>query len=688
MKLDVLRERHGARIVTGATATPIANSVSEAYVMQRYLRPDVLRTSGLTDFDSWAASFGQHVTEVEMAPEGGGNYRTATRFAQFLNVPEMLRMWHTSADIKTAEDLKLPRPDLAPRKDGQRQPSVVPIPASSTLSNYVTTLGERAEAVRGRGVPPDVDNMLKISGDGRAAALDLRLVGLSADDETSLVHIPTKLETAAAKIHDIWQQHRTTEYHLPGTTTPSPKPGALQLVFCDLGTPGPGKEWSVYEDLKDKLTTAGMDPSRIRFIHEAKNDPEKARLFEQCRSGDVDVIIGSTQRMGVGTNIQTRAIAAHHLDCPWRPADVAQRDGRVLRQGNQNPEVQIHRYVVEGSFDAYMWQAVERKAKFIGQVMKGDLDSREIDDVGDAALSFNEVKAIASGDPRILDLAKAQQQLVGLERLERAHARTQTHIRHDIERLEGESRHLESLIPRITTAIDKRHTTAGDAFICRVEGTRHTSRADAAEHLRRTVTTGLGTVGPDRHTSRTHRDAVTIGGITFDLNYTSTLGTTKATATYTDLPVAGVDVIKDHLTEGNHGLVTRLENAVTRLDQHLTDKQRQLDTNRANITDLRDQLGTPFPRKQELDQCRTRVNTLLQQMNPEPPPETTPHPPLVTPEQQREINRRGADRARAELNELRSLSPDTPNHPTRPPAQNHPQPPLPCSGVDPVWWTS
>ena len=445
MKIGYLRQRNGRRVVTFATATPIANSVTEAYVMQRYLRPDLLEDAGISVFDSWAATFGQVVTQVELAPEGGSSFRMKSRFASFRNVPEMLRMLHVSADIKTAGDLQLPVPALARREDGQRAPQIVTVEPSDELLDYVAALGDRAEKVRARAVGPDEDNMLKISSDGRRAALDLRLAGLAQET-------PGKTAVAASRIAAIWQDSRDAEYRAPDGT-PYPVRGSLQLVFCDLGTPGPG--WNVYDELRDLLVARGLPRETVRFIHEAKTDRDKAQLFAACRSGSVAVLIGSTEKMGVGTNVQDRAIALHHLDAPWRPADVAQREGRIIRQGNLNPEVQILRYVTRASFDGYMWQALQRKAAFISQVMHGRLDAREISDIGDTALSFSEVKALATGNPLLMDKAEADTTLARLRRAERAHHRNQDALRHAVTRHERDIARLTRLAEDIGAAISR-----------------------------------------------------------------------------------------------------------------------------------------------------------------------------------------------------------------------------------------
>ena len=292
MKIDHLRRRNGTRVVTFATATPIANSVTEAYVMQRYLRPDLLEAAGITVFDSWAATFGQVVTQVELAPEGGDSFRVKSRFARYRNVPELMRMWHVFADVKTAADLDLPVPALAPRPgDGRRVPETVTVEPSAELVEYVQDLGRRADAIRNRAVAPEEDNMLKVSGDGRRAALDLRLIGLPQ-------RTPGKIEAAAARIAAIWAAHRDDQYCAPDGTA-YPVRGSLQIVFCDLGTPGAG--WNVYAELRDQLAARGLPRDAVRFVHEARTDTDLARLFAACRSGHVAVLVGSTEKMGVGT---------------------------------------------------------------------------------------------------------------------------------------------------------------------------------------------------------------------------------------------------------------------------------------------------------------------------------------------------------------------------------------------------
>ena len=394
MKLEYLRSVHGHRVATFATATPISNAVSEAWVVQRFLQPETLREAGVGEFDSWAAQFGETRTDIELSP-AGNEYRLKTRFSKYRNVPELLLQLHQVADVKMAEDLALPKPEVHGGK-----PEVVLVPSSSALEDFIQSLGDRADQMT-HGIGPDNDNMLKVCTDGRQGALDLRLVDLADDPGAS-----SKVEVAADRIAAIWGRYQDAEYPDPAGLGPSPRRGALQMVFADVGTPS--DRWNAYDALRAELVARGMPPEGIRFVHQARNDREKGELFAACRNGEVSVLIGSTEKMGIGTNVQLRAIALHHLDCPWRPADVEQREGRILRQGNCNPEVEIIRYGREGSFDVYMWQTVERKGRFVGQLMRGRLDVREMEDPTSSVLSYAEAKALAAGDGRLLDLARLE----------------------------------------------------------------------------------------------------------------------------------------------------------------------------------------------------------------------------------------------------------------------------------------
>jgi N12 class adenine-specific DNA methylase len=603
MKIGYLRQRNGKRVVTFATATPIANSVTEAYVMQRYLRPDLLHDAGISVFDSWAATFGQVVTQVELAPEGGDNFRIKSRFARFANIPEMLRMLHVAADIKTADDLKLPVPAIKEREDGRRVPEIVTVEPSDSLLDYVAELGDRADKVRSRAVGPDEDNMLKISGDGRRAALDLRLVGL--EQET-----PGKTAVAAGRIAAIWRQHRDHQYSAPDGS-PYQIRGSLQLVFCDLGTPGPG--WNVYEDLRQQLIDRGLPRESVRFIHEARSDRDKAQLFAACRSGRVAVLVGSTEKMGVGTNVQDRAIALHHLDAPWRPADVAQREGRIIRQGNRNAEVQILRYCTARSFDGYSWQTLERKAAFISQVMHGRLDSREISDIGDTALSFSEVKALATGNPLLMDKAEADAALTRLHRAERAWFRNQ-HALHDaIAQHEDNISVLTRQSAEIDTAISRRQDTRGDAFIMTVDGQRHRQRAGAGQHLKNRLTHEIA----ELHGVRAHTTHLgSLGGFPLHASVERTLGKTTVALGLDAVPGGSVQLSAADLHAADPaGLITRIENRLHRLETRQQETADNIDRARREITHARQNLGKPFPQSPQLAEARDRAGRIDEQLN-------------------------------------------------------------------------
>ncbi len=602
MKIDYLRRRNGRRVVTFATATPIANSVAEAYVMQRFLRPDLLETTGISVFDSWAATFGQVVTQVELAPEGGSSFRMKARFAKFANVPEMVRMWNVFADVKTADDLNLPVPALAPRPgDGERAAETVVVEPSGTLTGYVAELGNRADKVRSRAVSPDKDNMLKISGDGRRAALDLRLVGLRQD-------VPGKIEAAADRIAAIWRSHRHDEYRAPGGT-PYPVRGSLQIVFCDLGTPS--DQWNAYDELRSQLTARGLPRETVRFVHDAKNDAELARLFAACRSGGVAVLVGSTEKAGVGTNVQDRAIALHHLDAPWRPADVAQRDGRIIRQGNLNAEVKVIRYVVRQSFDGFSWQTLQRKSAFISQVMRGRLDVREIGDIGDVALSYAEVKALATGNPLLMEQAEADAELSRLQRAERAHHRNQDALQYAITRHEHNIKSLTRLAGDIDVAISRRQDTRGEAFTMTVDGRRHVKRADAGQHLKEVL--GQEAAALDNVRTRALHPGH-LGGFPLIAAIDRSRQTT-ITLILDGAPGAAIEMPDHDLRAADPiGLVTRLENRLTRLEERKADTIANIERARREITHAQEGIGKHFTQAAQLAAARDRSARISKQL--------------------------------------------------------------------------
>ena len=372
MKCRYLDEITGNRGTVFATGTPVSNSMVELYSVQRYLQYDTLAQNGLQHFDSWASTFGETVTALELAPEGT-NYRAKTRFAKFYNLPELMQMFREVADIQTADMLKLPVPKVNYHN--------IKTKPSDIQTEMVASLAKRAEKVRARLVEPNIDNMLKITNDGRKLALDQRMIDPMLPDEPE-----SKVNTCVDNVYRIWEEHADTK--------------ATQLVFCDLSTPKNDGTFNVYDDMREKLIARGIPAEQIRFIHEATTDAQKKELFGKVRSGEVRVLFGSTPKMGAGTNVQDRLIAIHNLDCPWRPSDLEQRQGRIERQGNMFPEVEVYRYVTEQTFDAYLYQLVESKQKFISQIMTSKSPVRSAEDVDEVALSFAEVKMLATGDAR------------------------------------------------------------------------------------------------------------------------------------------------------------------------------------------------------------------------------------------------------------------------------------------------
>lgn len=393
-KCQYMDELTGGKGVTFATGTPISNSMTELYTNMRYLQYSTLQKLGLGQFDSWASTFGETQTAVELAPEGTG-YRAKTRFAKFFNLPELIALFKESADIQTPDMLKLPVPEA----DYEN----IVLKPSDYQKDMVASLAERAEDVRNRLVSPEQDNMLRITNDGRKLALDQRLIDEMLPDEAI-----SKTNSCVEKAFEIWEQTKAEK--------------STQLIFCDLSTPKGDKSFNVYDDIRRKLEEKGVPKNEIAFIHEANTELRKAELFSKVRNGDVRFLLGSTPKMGAGTNVQDKLIALHHLDVFWRPSDIEQQEGRILRQGNQNPRVKIFRYVTEGTFDSYSWQVIENKQKFIGQIMTSKSPVRSCEDIDESALSYAEVKALATGNPYIKEKMDLDIQVSKLKLLKANHA--------------------------------------------------------------------------------------------------------------------------------------------------------------------------------------------------------------------------------------------------------------------------
>lgn len=460
MKCRYLDEITGNRGTVFATGTPVSNSMVELYSVQRYLQYDTLARNGLQHFDAWASTFGETVTALELAPEGS-SYRAKTRFAKFHNLPELMQMFREVADIQTADMLELPVPKVNYHN--------IKTKPSEIQTDMVAGLAKRAEKVRARLVEPNIDNMLKITNDGRKLALDQRLIDLMLPDDPT-----SKVNACVDNVYRIWEEHADIK--------------ATQLLFCDLSTPKNDGSFNVYEDIREKLIARGIPTEQVRFIHEATTDAQKKELFAKVRSGEVRVLLGSTPKMGAGTNVQDRLIAIHNLDCPWRPSDLEQRQGRIERQGNMFPEVEVYHYVTEQTFDAYLYQLVESKQKFISQIMTSKSPVRSAEDVDEVALSFAEVKMLATGDERFKEKMDLDMQVAKLKVLKQSYLSEHYDLEDRI--LKYFPREIKELEERIVSyesdaALAEQHKPQGEDKFCpmTLKGMTYTEKADAGEML-------------------------------------------------------------------------------------------------------------------------------------------------------------------------------------------------------------
>lgn len=570
MKCQYLDELTGGRGVIFATGTPISNSMVELYTIQRYLQYRTLQEMGLIHFDDWASNFGETITAIELSPEGSG-YRAKTRFAKFYNLPELMSVFKQVADIQTADMLHLPVP-----KANFHTEVIKP---SEIQQEMIKGLAERAEKIRGGGVDPHVDNMLRITNDGRKLALDMRLIQPLAPDDPD-----GKVAVCARNLYRIWEQTKEKR--------------STQLVFCDLSTPTTDGSFSVYDDLKKKLLDAGIPEDEIAFIHDADSEAKKKELFAKVRAGQVRILMGSTQKMGAGTNVQDRLIALHDLDCPWRPSDLQQRLGRIVRQGNENEEVEIFRYVTEGTFDAYLYQLVENKQKFIAQIMTSKAPVRVADDVDETALSYSEIKALATGNPLIIEKCNLDMEVARLNMLkashlnqvysleELVHRKYPAEITRLTERIAGYERDVE---------LAKAHPKAQEGFCgMEVDGKHYTEKEDAGKAI------------IDVCTKMTGSDAVLLGqyrGFSMVLAYDGMSNeyriTLKGTLSHT--VTLGADVF---------GNITRLDNALENLAGNLDAERAKLEEAKVQLENARTELATPFAREDELTEKTARLKEL------------------------------------------------------------------------------
>lgn len=571
MKCRYLDELTGGRGVIFATGTPISNTMVEMYTMQKYLQYADLQRNDLIHFDAWASTFGETVTAIELAPEGTG-YRAKTRFARFYNLPELMSMFKETADIQTADMLNLPVP-----KANYHNVVLKPSPQQKEM---VDALADRAERVRNKMVNSSVDNMLVITNDGRKLALDQRLMNeLLPDSPTS------KVSACAQNVYDIWA--RTADKH------------STQMVFCDLSTPHGDGKFNVYDAVRDKLIAMGIPESEIAYIHNAGTETKKKELFGKVRSGQVRVIIGSTQKMGAGTNVQQKLVALHHLDCPWRPADLQQREGRIIRQGNENPEVDIYTYVTENTFDSYLYQLVESKQKFIGQIMTSKSPVRSAEDIDETALSYAEIKALCTGNPFIkekmdLDISVQKLKLLKANHLSQRYALEDQIIKEFPQKISALEQYIEGYKADMTFLVENSVPNADGFYPMEVEGTLYKEKKDA----------GYAILAACK--AKTNPDAAPLGryrGFSMELYFDSFSREYKITLKNAlhHTTALGTDVF---------GNIQRLDNLLEGFADRLTTCGEQLANTRVQFANAQEQVKRPFPQEQELKEKTTRLDEL------------------------------------------------------------------------------
>ena len=535
----------------------------------RYLQSDTLHRMGLQHFDSWAAQFGETITAIELAPEGTG-YRAKTRFAKFVNLPELMSVWKETADIQTADMLNLPTPSPVFEN--------IVVPPSDAQKEMVAALGERAEAIHSGLIDASEDNMLCVTNDGRKLALDQRLINpLLPDDPGS------KVNACVSKTFELWEE--TCEEKL------------TQVIFCDQSTPKGDGSFNVYDDIKQKLISRGVPPEEIAFIHDADTDTKKAALFAKVRSGQVRVILGSTSKMGAGTNIQDKLVALHHLDVPWRPSDVEQQEGRILRQGNQNESVHIFRYLTESTFDAYMWQILENKQKFIGQVMTSKSPARSCEDTDEVSLKYAEVKALASGNPLIMEKTELDMQVSKLQLMKASH--TSRHYQLEDLLLKTYPKQI-SQTSALISGLEKDQDTVNANFPA---DTEHFKMTIAGKEYRDRKEAGTAIIAACAGLKAVHSGG-TIGeyaGFSMQVQFDSFTQNFNLTlkGEISHMTEVGTDP-SGNITRINHTLgniKTKIESA----KQRLQDLQNQ-------ITEARAELNRPFSHEEELSQKQARLN--------------------------------------------------------------------------------
>ena len=576
MKCRYMDELTGGRGITFATGTPVSNSMTELYTIMRYLQYDTLMRMGMGHFDSWAATFGETVTAIELSPEGTG-YRAKTRFARFFNLPELISIFKEAADIQTSDMLNLPVPEAEFINEVLKP--------SEEQQEMVSAFSERAESVRGGLVNPTEDNMLKITNDGRKCALDQRLLNeLLPDAEKS------KVNTCVENAFQVWDEGKADR--------------TTQLIFCDLSTPKGDGTFNVYDDVRNKLAARGIPKEEIAFIHEYNTEAKKAELFAKVRAGHVRILMGSTPKLGAGTNVQDRLIALHHLDCPWKPSDLEQQEGRILRQGNQNDKVKIFRYVTENTFDAYMWQILENKQKFISQIMTSKSPVRACEDVDDTALSYAEIKALATGNPYIKEKMDLDVQVSKLKLLKANHTSQIYRLESDIaknfpvqisalkERIAG-----MQIDSQVVKSVDLQDN---DTFTMTVGNVLYEDKKEAGEALI-AACAGLKTVSTGGKVGEYH-------GFTLSASY-------NMFSNAFELTIKGKCSYKLEIGKDPVGNMQRIHNTLSSIDRKLTESEQKLETVQQQLATAQEEVKKPFPKEAELNEKIERLSELNALLN-------------------------------------------------------------------------
>ena len=576
MKCRYMDEITGGKGITFATGTPVSNSMTELYTIMRYLQYDTLMNMGMGHFDSWAATFGETVTAIELSPEGTG-YRAKTRFARFFNLPELISIFKETADIQTADMLNLPVPEAEYINEVLKP--------SDEQKEMVEAFSERAEQVRGGAVDPRVDNMLKITNDGRKCALDQRLLNDMLPDAGK-----SKVNACVENAFQVWEDGKDTQ--------------ATQLIFCDLSTPKTDGTFNVYDDVRNKLVERGIPKEQIAFIHEYNTEVKKAELFAKVRAGQVRILMGSTPKLGAGTNVQDRLLALHHLDCPWKPSDLEQQEGRILRQGNQNDKVKIFRYVTENTFDSYMWQILENKQKFISQIMTSKSPVRACEDVDDTALSYAEIKALATGNEYIKEKMDLDVQVSKLKLLKANHTSQIYRLESDIaKRYPVQITALKEKIAgmRVDADVVKGiDLQDNDHFAMTVGGKLYTDKKEAGVALI-SAASGLKSVKSAGQIGEYHGFA-----LSSEYNFLSN--------TYT-LTIKGKCSYKIEFGKDTLGNIQRIHNALSAIEKKLADTEQNLETVQQQLKTAQEEVQKPFPKEAELSEKMERLAELNAMLN-------------------------------------------------------------------------